>query len=110
LALQAALALAYTHVHTYTVAASADLARRAITYGMCRAGAERPCPPQVPHDDHAKCSLCWSMNLVSTALLHAPPSIPLPHPEIGMLAPARAAASVHGVSSVHFQARAPPRA
>jgi hypothetical protein len=110
LALQAALALAYTHVHTYTVAASADLAQRAITYGMCRAGSERPCPPQVPHDDHAKCSLCWSMSLASAAVLHAPPPIPLLHPRIGMLAPARLAASVHSVSSVHFQARAPPHA
>jgi hypothetical protein len=110
LALQAALAFAHTHAHTYAVSGSDGLAQRAITYGMCRAQAERPCAPQAPQHDHAKCPICWSMSLASAAVPHAPPSIPLRHPEIAVLAPAPAAAPVRGVSSVQFQARAPPRA
>jgi len=110
LAMQAALAFAHAHPHTVAVSGSDGLAQRAITYGMCRAGVERPCAPQAPHHDHAKCSLCWSMSLASMAVLHVPPAIPLRHPEIATLAPAHAAAPVHRASSVHFQARAPPSA
>ncbi len=110
LAMQAALVLAQTHVHTYIATASEGLAQRAVTYGMCRVQAERPCSPQAPHDDHGKCPICVSLSLASAAVLDAPPVIPLPALKFAMLAPVRAAESVRGVSSVHFQARAPPHA
>lgn len=110
LALQAALAFGHTHAHSYAVSDAEGLAQRAVTYGMCRAVAERPCPPQVPHDDHAKCPICWSMSQASSTVLAVPPAMPLRHPKVVMLAPAPTAAPVRGVLSVHFQARAPPRA
>jgi hypothetical protein len=108
LAMQAVLALAHTHTHRVT--AGSELATRAITYGMCRVGAERQCPPPAPHDDHAKCPLCWSMSLASAAVPTAPPAIALIHPRVEAPLPVRIAARVQGVSSVQFQARAPPRA
>ncbi len=110
LAMQAALVLAHTHVHTYVAAASEGLAQRAVTYGMCRAGAEQPCSPQAPHDDHGKCPICVSLSLASAAVLDAPPVTPLPTLKFATLAPVHVIASVRGVSSVHFQARAPPHA
>jgi len=109
LALQAALAFAHTHAHSYAVSDAEALAQRAVTYGMCRAVAERPCPPQVPQHDESHCPICWSLSLARAAVLDAPPAVPLPAPEFAMLAPARTAAPVGGVTSVHFQARAPPR-
>jgi len=110
LAMQAVLALAQTHTHTYARAGSDDLAKRAITYGLCRADAQRPCPAPARHDDHSKCPLCWSMSVASTAVLSAPPAIPLVNPRIEPPPPVRMAARVQGLSTVHFQARAPPRA
>jgi len=108
LALQAALAFGHTHTHSYAVSVAEGLAQRAVTYGMCRAEVEGPCAPLAPHDDHAKCPICWSISLVSAAVLDAPPAIPLRQPEVVMLALARAAVPVRGVSSVHFQAARHP--
>jgi hypothetical protein len=110
LAMQAILAVAQTHTHSYTAAGAEKISNRAITYGICRAGTERPCPPTAPHDDHANCPLCWSMSLASTAVLQAPPAIALVRPRVEAPPPVRITACVHVVSSVHFQARAPPRA
>lgn len=109
LAMQALLALAHTHAHGHAIAGADGLAKRAITYGICRVD-ERPCPPSAPHDDHTRCPLCWSMSLASAAVLHAPPALPLSHPRIAAPPPMRAAALVVGAPTVHFQARAPPLA
>jgi hypothetical protein len=110
LALQAALALAHVHVHAYPASASEGIAQRAITYGMCRAGTERTCPPQAPHDDHGKCSICLALGLASAAVLGAPPVLALPAPEFALLARDHRAQVVREALSVHFQARAPPQA
>jgi hypothetical protein len=108
LAMQVVLALANTHTHK--VSAAGQLATRAITYGMCRVDAERPCPPPAPHDDHSKCPLCWAMGLASAAVLSAPPAIPLIHSRLALPPPVRTAAATLRISTVQFQARAPPRA
>ncbi len=108
LAMQAVLAVAHTHAHTNAFADATHLSKRAITYGMCRVGAERPCPPPAPHDDHSKCPLCWSMGVASAAVLATPPAIALIYPRVELLPPVCTAMATPGVSTVHFQARAPP--
>jgi hypothetical protein len=110
LAMQAVLALAHTHSHTYARAGADDLAKRAITYGLCRADARRSCPAPAPHDDHSKCPLCWSMSLASTGVLSAPPAITLIKARIELAPPIRTAVRAQGNWIVHFQARAPPSA
>lgn len=107
LAMQAVLAFAHTHSHATSLPRADSLAARAITYGMCRAGAEQPCAP-VPHDDHGKCSLCWSMSHAAAGVIGAPPTASLPHCAEPMLSPARAAAPRQAWTSIQFQARAPP--
>ncbi len=109
LAMQVVLAFAQTHTHSYGFAGSRVLAQRAITFGMCRADAAHPCPP-APHDDHEQCSICGALSLAGSALLYAPLALPLVHAPMGAPPPVRAVALVQGVSTVHFQARAPPRA
>jgi len=110
IAMQVVLAFAETHSHTYAAAGTQALAQRAITYGMCRVDAERPCPPPPLHDDHGQCAICGALSLAGSALLQVAPPLPLTHVPIGVPPPIRAAALVEGVSTVHFQARAPPRA
>jgi hypothetical protein len=108
-AMQVVLAFAQTHTHSYGFAGSQALAQRAITYGMCRVDAAHRCPPPAPHDDHGQCSICGALSLAGSALLYAPPALPLVHAPMGAPPPVRAVALVRGVSTVHFQARAPPR-
>ncbi len=110
LAMQAVLAFAQTHTHSYGFAAAQSLAQRAITSGMCRAAAERPCPPSAPHDDHGQCSICGALSLAGAALPQTPPPLPLIHAPLAAPPPTSAVALVEGVSSVHFWARAPPLA
>jgi hypothetical protein len=110
LAMQAVLALAQTHTHTYARAGADDLAKRAITYGLCRADVQRPCPMPARHDNHSKCPLCSAIGLASAAVLSAPPAIPMVNPRLQLPPPLRIAEATHSISSVHFQARAPPRA
>ncbi len=108
IALQGVLALAQTHTHTYGFARGEGLAQRAITHGMCRADAAHKCPPSAPHDDH--CSICGALSLAGAALPQTPPPLPLIHAPLGAPPPIRAAALVEDISTVHFQARAPPLA
>lgn len=107
-AMQLALVFADTHVHVAQLARTQDLAARAITYGMCRPDAERPCPAPVQHDD-SKCQICSAISLAGAALV----SVPAPLPALLRIAapptPPRAAALVHGAGGIHFHARAPPR-
>jgi hypothetical protein len=108
-AMQAVLALALTHAHTHRHAGIAGgLETRAITYGACRANAQRPCPLPVPHDDDGKCPICWSMTQAGSAVLHHPPVISFQHLQIEAPPPARVVAVANGKETVHFQARAPP--
>lgn len=108
-AMQGLLAFAHTHVHSPAALRSASLATRAITYGMCRADAERPCPPPARKDDHAGCSLCLAMSLGAAAVLQSPPTLPFAHQPMDLRAPVLATARTQGGESFHFQARAPPR-
>jgi hypothetical protein len=108
LAAQALVAFAHTHVHVVPSVRAESLAMRAITYGMCRIGSERPCPPPAHHDDHAKCPICWSMSLAAAAVLEAPPAIAVPQLPVRTLSTVRAAGALHAGETVHFQPRAPP--
>jgi hypothetical protein len=108
LAAQALVAFAHTHVHGAPSVRAESLAKRAITYRMCRLGSERPCPPPARHDDHAKCPICWSMSLAASAVLQAPPALPSPQVPVRTLSSARTVALMHAGGSVHFQPRAPP--
>jgi len=110
LVVQAVVAFAHTHTHTSVLARADDLAARAITYGMCRASADQPCPPQAPHHDESNCPICWSLSMASAAVLQAPPAIPLRYTQVGRPAPAHTVARLIGSTTVHFQARAPPLA
>jgi hypothetical protein len=107
LAMQLVLALAETHTHNTALAHGKDLAARAVTYGLCRPTAERPCPAPTQHDD-SKCSICVSIAAAGTAVLQAPPPPLVPHGKVVPLPPTRIAAFPHGGETVHFQARAPP--
>jgi hypothetical protein len=110
LAMQVVLAFAETHTHTYGFAHAEGLAHRAITYGMCRADLGRPCPPPAQHDDHGQCSICGALSLAGAALPQAPPPLPLGLVPLGTPLAIPAVALVQGISTVHFQARAPPLA
>lgn len=107
-AMQGVLAFAGMHAHPHPHTGAGSLATRAITFGACRAGNERPCIPSCPHDDRAKCAICLSVSLASAAVLHPPPEVSfLPQPIAAPL-PFQAAAFACGGESVQFQARAPP--
>jgi hypothetical protein len=115
-AMQGVIALAHTHVHTGApgplAAASVQkggLATRAITYGLCRPDAARPCPPPAEHDDH-NCPICWSVNLAGTAVFGVPPAVPLLKAPKAVPAPLRIAALLLDAARIHFRARAPPHA
>jgi hypothetical protein len=108
-AMQATLALALTHAHTHRHAGFAGgLETRAITYGACRASAQRPCPLLVPHDDDSKCPICWSVSLATSAVPQPPPVVSFHPPQFDAPPPARVVAVAYGNETVHFQARAPP--
>jgi hypothetical protein len=113
-AMQGVIAFAHTHVHTSApgplAAASVKggLAMRAITYGLCRPDAARPCPSPVQHDDR-NCPICWSVNLAGTAVLAVPPVVLLPTAPKSVPAPQRIAALLLDAARTNFQARAPPR-
>lgn len=108
LAMQALVAFAHTHVHALTTARADSLATRAVTYGMCRAESERPCPPPARHDDHAKCPTCWSMSLAAAAVLQAPPAITSLQCRARTLSAVSTAGVLQAGETVHFQPRAPP--
>ncbi len=107
LAMQVALVFANTHVHTASLQRGDGIAARAITFGLCRADAGRPCPPPARHDD-TKCSICWQIGLAGAAVLSLPPPLPMRQPQIEAPPPPRTVALAQGGESVHFQARAPP--
>ncbi len=108
LAMQGMLAFAHTHTHAYGFAGATGLMARAVTSGMCRAGVERPCPPQAPHNDNSSCPICWSVSLASAVVLQPPPIVPLPRPLTEAPAPVRFVAFSCPGATVHFQARGPP--
>lgn len=109
-AMQVVLAFAQTHTHSVARAGLDQLASRAITFGMCRPGADKPCPAPAQHDDHGTCQLCSSMALASTGVLQAPPVILPRRPIVLVPGPARVVALVDGEPYRLFQARAPPLA
>lgn len=106
-AMQGLLAFAHTHTHS-SRAAGLGLAARAITYGMCRLGSEKPCPPPAQRNDHAKCQICSLMALASAGVLELPPVI-TPRQSFGTTpGPIASAQLVESAAARHFQARAPP--
>jgi hypothetical protein len=109
MAMQGVLAFAQTHVHSPAPLRSGVLATRAITYGMCRPDAERPCPAPERKDDHATCPICQAMSLASAAVLQAPPVMPFRHEPVQALTPDRVASLRQGGERVNFRPRAPPR-
>lgn len=109
-AMQGILAFAHTHTHSYPRVGLERLAARAITYGMCKPGQETPCRPAVPHKDHGKCEICWSMAMASTGVLQPPPLIVPREPLFVLIEPDRIARLIGGEAHRHFQARAPPLA
>jgi hypothetical protein len=114
LAMQALLAFAQTHTHThshtysFSFAGADALPKRAMTYGMCPESAEHACPAPAPHDDHGTCTLCVLISLASAAVVNAPPTVALIRLPIETPPPVRTAEAAPSVSTVHFQARAPP--
>jgi hypothetical protein len=127
-AMQAVLAFADTHTHgtprsftalhaatrhaaaqhAATLHADGSLASRAVTYGICRAGADQQCPAPAQDDDR-NCPLCASLALAGAAVLNVPPPLPVRDVIIAPPAPAHLAALALDGETVHFQARAPPR-
>lgn len=110
LVMPALLAFAHTHTHnhSFSFAGANDLPKRAITYGMCPESAEHACPTPAPHDDHGTCTLCLLISLASAAVDNAPPTVALIRLPIETPPPIRTAEAAPRISTVHFQARAPP--
>lgn len=109
-AMQLALTLAQAHVHAHghgpggvrVWATGASLA--------CRAIVRSPgCDPVVPHDHRRDCAMCWSLATAS-GLLPASPLPELTAPRFEVPHPLLRAEAVAESETVHFQARAPPRA
>jgi hypothetical protein len=118
LAMQAALFLGQTHVHSHvhTAAVSygigANVGARAWAKGVvaiaCRAVVHTGCAPAVPHDHGNDCPMCWSVTAAGTGVMPAAPAVALDAPRFAMLAPLRADAVATGHAITNFQARAPP--
>ena len=118
LAMQAALFLGQTHVHSHvhTAAVSygtgANVGARAWAKGVvaiaCRAVVRLGCAPAVPHDRHNECPMCWSVTAAGTGVMPAAATVALDAPRFAMLAPLRADEAGTGRAIANFQARAPP--
>jgi hypothetical protein len=110
-AMQAALALSYGHIHAHGHLPGGTQAwAKSVAAMACRAMV-RPagCPKPIPHDE-AECAACWSMASAGVGLL---PVIALPavaNPELEARPPLRTGNALSGGGSASFQARAPPRA
>jgi hypothetical protein len=108
LATQAALSFGHTHAHARS--GFGGLETRAITFGHCGSMAKQACPRPGSEDRDAACAICWTMGLAGSLVLHAPPSISLPAYRNETPAPLYAAVRLAADDTIHFRARAPPRA
>lgn len=109
-AMQALLAFAHTHTHSLSRSGPDRLAVRAITYGMCRPGGEKPCPPAPKHDEHQTCSICWTVAMAGPGLLASPPAILPRHARAMIAAPVRISGLTGSEPNSSFEPRAPPLA
>jgi hypothetical protein len=118
LAMQAALVLAQTHVHSHVhtaasayrtgVSAGARAWAKGVVAIACRAVVHPGCAPPAPHDHRNECPMCWSVTSAGTGVMPAAPAVALDAPRFAMLASLRADAVATGHAITNFQARAPP--
>lgn len=122
LAMQAALVLAQTHVHSHvhpatgayggmSAAAGAGVrtwAKNLAATISCRAVVHTGCQPSVPHEHGSDCPMCWSVTAAGTGVMPTTPAVALDAPRFAMLAPLRADVAATGRAISNFQARAPP--
>lgn len=115
-AMQAALALSCAHVHAHghmpggTQAWAQAWAKSVTTALACRAMVPHAaCPAPVSHDE-SDCAACWSLTATGVGLLPVIPAPALDIPKREAPAPLRVTAALSEGGTVHFQARAPPRA
>lgn len=111
-AMQAALvlALAHVHAHGHPAANARGWAAGAVTMA-CRAIVRSPgCDPVVPRDHRHDCAMCWSLAAAASGLLPPPAAAAVEAPSLVALRPLRFAAALLASDTLHFQARAPPRA
>lgn len=108
-AMQAALILAQTHVHSHVQSpAGARAWAQGVVNLACRAVVHKACPPVVPHNHGDACPMCCSLAAAGTAVLPVLPAVSLAAPHFEVLRPLRTVQALADSASVQFQARAPP--
>jgi hypothetical protein len=96
-------ALSFGHVHLDGIEQEAPAADAA---QACEAPSHQQCPPPAHHSD--TCAICWKMTIAGSAVIPAPPAIPVASVAHAIHAPDRDASLVAASVPSHFHARGPP--
>jgi hypothetical protein len=120
-AMQAAVLMAQMHVHAHSHGGAhlyaaaragqgvgARVWAKSVVAFACRAAERDACPPVVPHDHRNDCPMCWSLAVVGSGVLPAPPAVSLAAPPHQAMTPLRVVDRVLVRAGANFQARAPP--
>ncbi len=112
IAMQAALAMGYAHTHAHGhMPGGIEAWAKSVVAMACRAVVPtKGCVPAVPHDDRIDCAACWSLATAGAGLLPVLAAPAVHAPKLEAPAPLRVAQALPDSGTVHFQARAPPRA
>jgi len=104
-ALVTQLMLSFGHVHVH----AAQRAAHAAAPGACVPGTHAQCPSH-DDDDEAHCSICWTISIAGSLVVPAPAALVIPLGETESVDPQPSMGTFADNETVHFQARAPPRA
>jgi hypothetical protein len=102
-ALAAQLVLSFGHIHVH-----AQQAAHAAAPGSCIAGAHAQCPSH--DDDETRCSTCWTIAIAGSLVIPAPAALVIPAAAAETVEPQPSTGTHADSQTVHFLARAPPRA
>ena len=105
-ALATQLVLSFGHVHLHEPHAPATAAPVSCD-ANAPTPANTPCPAH-DDDDEQHCSICWTIAIAGSIVVAAPPVLEVPRVTLVPPRPPITVGQLSDVSTVKFQARAPP--